>query len=222
MGSWSNALNSLARLAATALLAASCGFSPPAGAGEGAVQAASPLLPAPGKYALDPPHTFVYFAAQHQIIGKVRGRFDKMTGTIVVAKDPAECSVEVSIETASVDTQNTVRDDDLRGPDFFDAKKYPVITFTGHGIRKSGDHWVLDGSLTIRGVTKTVPLDFQFNGGAAAAQPGKPDRVGFHASAGVKRADFGMTRELTKELGPQPPKVDVWIEIDTEALGTQH
>lgn len=178
---------------------------------------ATASLPSPGTYALDPPHTVIYFAAQHKIVGKVRGRFDKMIGKLVVAKDPAACSVEVSIEAASIDTQNGVRDGDLRGPDFFDATGFPTITFRGKGIRKSGDGWVVDGALTIRDVTKPVPLAFKFSG-TAAAEAGKAARVGFHATAAVKRADFGMRRELLAEIGLESAAPDVWIEIDSEAL----
>jgi len=87
------------------------------------------VLPPPGTYTLDAAHTFVYFAARHQLVGMVRGRFNTMSGTIIVAKDPAACAVDVSIETASVDTQNEMRDDDLRGADFFDSKTYPAIRY---------------------------------------------------------------------------------------------
>lgn len=176
-------------------------------------------LPAPGTYELDPPHTFAYFDARHLVVGLVRGRFDKTTGTITVAQDPAACSLSVTIDATSISTQNTVRDDDLRGPAFFDAKNFPTMTYVGRGCRRSsGNSWTVDGSLTIRGVTKVVPLRFTFNG-TAPIQAGKPARVAFHGSAGTKRADFGMTRDNLIELGPIPaPGPDVQIEIDAEAL----
>jgi polyisoprenoid-binding protein YceI len=181
--------------------------------------AAAQVLPPPGTYALDPPHTFAYFDARHLIVGLVRGRFDKTTGTITVAQDPAACSLNVTIDATSISTQNSVRDDDLRGPAFFDVKNFPTMTYVGHGCRRSsGNSWTVDGSLTIRGITKVVPLRFTFNG-TAPAQAGKPARVAFHGSAGTKRADFGMTRDNLIELGPSPaPGPDVRIEIDTEAL----
>lgn len=156
-------------------------------------------LPPPGTYALDAAHNFVYFAAQHQLVGMVRGRFNKMSGTIIVEKDPAACAVDVSIEAPSVDTQerNAGRRSSRRG--FFDSKTFPAIRYRGKGIRRSGDRWLIVGSLTIRGVEKAVPLEFVFKG-TAPSQPGKPSRVAFHASASAKRADFGMTRELLKVL----------------------
>src|SRR6202041_3096346 len=73
--------------------------------------------PAAGTYQIDPVHSFAYFSAWHHIVGVVRGRFDKVTGTIMASKDPAACAVDVMIATYSISTQNSVRDDDLRGPD---------------------------------------------------------------------------------------------------------
>ncbi len=182
-----------------------------------AATAASSALPAPAAYRLDPPHTFVWFKAQHKVVGAVRGRFDRTAGIVVVSKEPAECSIDVSIDSASLSTQNPVRDADVKGPDFFDAAKFPTVTYRGKGIRRSGRGWVMDGTLTIRGVGRTVPLDFAFNG-LAPAQAGRPERVAFHATAAVQRAAFGMARDLLDEIGKQSKAPDVWIEIDAEAL----
>ena len=112
-----------------------------------------------------------------------------------------------------------MRDADLRGPAFFDVKNFPMMTYVGRGCRRSsGNSWTVDGSLTIRGVTRVVPLHFTFNG-TAPSQPGKPARVAFHGSAGTTRAEFGMTRDNLLELGAFPaPGPDVQIEIDSEAL----
>ena len=118
--------------------------------GPGPATAGTRALPAPGTYAIDPVHTFVYFAAKHLVVGMVRGRFDKMSGTLVVAANPADCSVDVTIETGTVSTQNSVRDEDLRSDAYFDVANWPAATYRGHGIRRSGDGWVMDGTLTIR------------------------------------------------------------------------
>jgi polyisoprenoid-binding protein YceI len=175
-------------------------------------------LPAPGTYNIDPAHTFAYFGAWHHIVGLVRGRFDKGTGTISAAKEPSDCALDISIDTASIDTQVARRDEDLRGPDFFDVKNFPTMTYRGRGIRQTADGaWVMDGSLTIRGVTKQVPLTFQFKGLFPGPAQSHPPRVSFHATAAVKRGDFGMTRDNLMELGPNPKGPDVEIEIDVEA-----
>jgi polyisoprenoid-binding protein YceI len=182
-------------------------------------EAAAQALPAPGTYEIDPPHVFAYFDARHEVVGLVRGRFDKVTGTITVTQDPAACSVDITIDTSSISTQNIVRDEDLRGPAYFDVKRFPTMTYHGRGIRRVlRSSWTMDGSLTIRGVTKIVPLTFNFNG-TAPSQPGKPARVAFHGSAATRRDDFGMTRDDLEELGASPaPGPDVEIEIDVEAL----
>jgi polyisoprenoid-binding protein YceI len=175
-------------------------------------------LPSPGTYNIDPVHSFAYFGAWHHIVGLVRGRFNKVTGTISATKDPADCSVDISIDTASIDTQFARRDEDLRGPDFFDVKNFPAMTYRGRGIRQTADGgWVMDGSLTIRGVTKEVPLTFRFKGMFPDMPAGQPARASFHATAAVKRGDFGMTRDNLVELGLNAKGPDVEIEIDVEA-----
>jgi polyisoprenoid-binding protein YceI len=142
-----------------------------------------------------------------------------LTGTITVAQDPAACSVDIKIDTASISTQNTERDEDLRSPAFFDVKKFPAMTYQGRGVRRaSGNSWTMDGALTIRGVTKMVPLTFTFKGLFPDTPPGEPARAAFHASAATKRGDFGMTRDNLMELGASPTgRPDVAIEIDVEA-----
>lgn len=179
---------------------------------------AANVLPAPGIYEIDPIHTFTYFGARHHVVGLVRGRFDKVTGTITAAHDPADCSVDISVDIASLSTQYAERDEDIRGPAYFDMSKFPAMTYHGKGIRRvSGNSWVMDGSLTLHGVTKVVPLTFIYNGAFPDAEPGKPVRIAFHASAGVKRAEFGLgARDNLNELGTLSSP-DVQIEIDVEA-----
>jgi polyisoprenoid-binding protein YceI len=180
--------------------------------------AAAQPLPVPGTYNIDPDHSFTYFGARHHLVGLVRGRFEKVAGTITVSQDLAACIVDVTIEASSISTQNIERDEDLRSPAFFDVKRFPTMTYQGRGIRHvSGDSWTLDGSLTIRGVTKVVPLTFSFNGAFPNLKPGRPARVAFHGSAAVKRGDFGMSRDNLMELGTSWVGPDVEIEIDVEA-----
>jgi polyisoprenoid-binding protein YceI len=191
----------------------------------GAVQATQPAqkkagiarLPAPGEYKIDPVHSFTYFGAWHHVVGLVRGRFERVNGTIIVAPDAADCSVDITIDASSISTQNSDRDDDLRSPDFFDVKKFPVMTYRGRGIRRVGSNWMLDGSLTIRSVTKVVPLQFNFNGVFPDLPADKPVRAAFHGAAATKRGDFGMTRDNLMELGVSPSGPDVAIQIDVEA-----
>jgi polyisoprenoid-binding protein YceI len=183
---------------------------------------ATPTLPGHGTYKIDPDHTFVYFSAWHHIVGLVRGRFDKVTGTITVSSDPAGCSVDVAIDTSTLDTQVAERDADLRSPAFFDVKNFPVATYRGRGIRRtSGNSWTLDGTLTIRGIAVVVPVTFTFKGIFPDTKPGRPARASFHAIAATNRSKFDMTRDNRMELGvPPAPGQDVQIEIDVEADAT--
>lgn len=177
-----------------------------------------PALPQPGIYNVDPDHSFVYFSAWHHVVGVVRGRFDKVTGTITSSTNPADCALDITIDTASISTQNSERDDDLRGPAFFNVKQFPTATYRGRGIRHSGSGWVMDGALTIRGISKTVPLTFAFKGLFPDTPTGKPPRASFHGTAETHRGDFGMTRDNAMELGvPATPGADVQLEIDAEA-----
>lgn len=178
---------------------------------------AAQALPAPGTYWIDSDHSFAYFGASHHVVGLVRGRFDKVAGTINVSQDLAECSVNVLIDASTISTQVPQRDDDLRGPAYFDVKKFPTMTYQGRGIRRASENtWTMDGSLTIHSVTKVVPLTFTFNGAFSPVRPGQPVRVAFHGVAGTKRADFGMGARDKGEVGTSGAP-DVAIEIDVEA-----
>ena len=173
--------------------------------------------PAPGAYVLDPEHSFIYFSAQHMVVGRVRGRFNTMTGTALAATDPQSSRVDVVIDAASVDTQSAPRDVELRGPAFFNVKAFPTVEYHGGNFRRLGDKWIVDGALTISGVTREVPLELVFKG-TAPRQEGTPNRIAVRAVAAVKRADFGMTRGLLNEIGTVSANPDVWIEIDAEFL----
>ena len=174
-------------------------------------------LPTPGTYEIDADHSFAYFGARHHVVGLVRGRFDKVAGTITVSQDLTACSVDITIDVSSVSTQILERDEDLRSPAYFDVKKFPTMTYHGRGIRHvSGNTWIMDGSLTLHGVTKIVPLTFTFKGMDLSVKPGNPARASFHGSAATKRAEFGMgSRDNLLELGGSTTP-DVEIEIDVE------
>jgi len=180
-------------------------------------------LPAPGTYKIDPRHSFAYFSAWHHLVGRVRGRFDQVSGTITVSPDPAACSVDVTIDVATISTQVSQRDDDLRSEAYFDVKKFLTMTYQGRGIhRVSADLWRMDGSLTMHGITKVVPLTFKYNGVFADANPNHPARVAFHGTAATKRAEFGMgARDNAAEVADSTaPDVDIEIDVEADANPT--
>ena len=177
-------------------------------------------LPPAGIYQVDSDHTFAYFGARHHVVGLVRGRFDKVTGTLTVSPEPAACSVDIAIDVSSISTQVTERDQDLLSDAYFDVKKFPTMTYQGRGIHRASDSsWTMDGSLTLHGLTRVVPLTFNFNGPFSDVKPGRPARMAFHATAAVKRVDFGMgARDNLGELGVlTTPDVDIEIDVEADA-----
>ncbi|MEU7530012.1 YceI family protein [Saccharothrix sp. NPDC042600] len=144
-----------------------------------------------GTWAIDPVHSDVSFVVRHLGISKVRGHFDTFEGQIVTAENPLESTVTAKIETASINTKNEARDAHVRNEDFLDVEKYPELTFTSTGVRANGEGFIVDGELTLRGVTKTVELELELNGFGDGFEGAKV--AGFSASTEISRKDFGVT-----------------------------
>jgi polyisoprenoid-binding protein YceI len=173
-------------------------------------------VPQPGTYNLDPSHTTVDFVARHLMVTKVRGTFPKVSGTIVVAEQPADSHVEVTIETASVTTRDETRDTHLRSADFFDVEKFPEMRFVSTRVVPEGDDWVLEGDLTIKETTRPVRLNLEFLG--AVSDPWGGTRLGFSASAEVNREDFGLGWNVALEAGGVVVGKTAKIEIESELV----
>jgi polyisoprenoid-binding protein YceI len=177
-------------------------------------------IPTAGMYRLDPPHTFAYFSVQHLVVGQVRGRFNTLSGALTIADDPLASSLEVQIQTASIDTQNATRDEDLRGARFLDVSAFPLITYRGNAVTPQlGGCWTIAGELTVRDVTRPVALDGSFTG--AIVDPSGHARLAFQASTAISRSEFGLTTELEKESGGILLGRDISIEIRAEAIGQE-
>ena len=145
------------------------------------------------EYKIDPNHSSVNFSVTHMMVSTVNGRFNTFEGKILYDdKDVTKSSVNVTIKTASVNTDNTSRDTDLRSAGFFDADKFPEITFQSKSVEKKGSDYVAHGTLTIKGVAKDVDLPFQLKGPVDAGKMGKV--MGAHASLTVNRQDFGVSK----------------------------
>jgi polyisoprenoid-binding protein YceI len=166
-------------------------------------------------YLIDKVHSTMGFQVRH-LFSKVTGKFDDFSGQIQLDEaNPEKSSVQVTIKAASVDTANKQRDTDLRSPNFFDAAKYPEITFKSKSVTKTGDKTAnITGDLTMHGVTKEVVLKAELLGKGAGMQ-GKTV-TGWDASTALKRSEFGLSWNKAVE-GTQIVGDDVQIDLHVEA-----
>jgi polyisoprenoid-binding protein YceI len=167
-----------------------------------------------GTWTIDSLHSEVGFSVRHMMVSKVRGRFTKFAGELVTAANPLDSSVTAEIDLASIDTGSEQRDGHLRSPDFFDTDNHPQMTYRSTGLRANGDHYVLDGELTLKGVTRSVPLKLELNG--FGPDPYGGTRAGFTATGQINRADFGVTYNAAIEGGGVvvADKVELHLEIE--------
>lgn len=174
-------------------------------------------FPMPGKYVIDSVHSFAQFAVQHMIVGQVRGRFDDIAGTINIMDDPLMSSVEILIETASVNTNNKDRDQDLRSERFFNVEKFPQMTFVGTGIKTELDGlFTIDGALTVRDITRPIVLKLEYGG--IINDPWGNIRAAFQARAEINRREFGLLADLERETGGLLVGKDVSIDVSAEII----
>ncbi len=143
-----------------------------------------------GTWAVDPVHSEVSFVVRHMMVSKVRGRFDSFEGTIVTAANPLDSSVTASVDLSSINTGQEQRDAHIRSADFFEVEKHTHMTFASTGIRVDGSDFLLDGDLTLKGITKPVTFKLDVNGFGPDAYGGT--RVGFSATTEINRHDFGV------------------------------
>jgi len=143
-----------------------------------------------GTWAIDPVHSEVSFTVRHMMVSKVRGRFDTFEGTIVTAEDPLASVVTASVDLSSINTGQEQRDAHIRSADFFEVEKHTHMTFVSTGIRPDGSDFLLDGDLTLKGVTKPVTFKLEINGIGPDAYGGT--RAGFSATTEINRSDYGV------------------------------
>lgn len=170
-----------------------------------------------GDYAIDAAHSRVGFVARHAMVTKVRGAFNDFDGRIKVDGDtPANSSVAVTIQAASIDTRNAQRDEHLRGSDFLELEKFPQITFVSTAVAQDGENFSLTGDLTIKDVTKPVTIDFTFEG--VAKDPFGNTRAGFEGTTTISRKDFGITWNAALETGGVLVSDKVVLEFEVSAV----
>ncbi len=172
-----------------------------------------------GTYTLDAAHSRIGFVARHAMVTKVRGSFGTFDGVATVADDFAASSVQLSIDVVSVDTRNEQRDAHVRGGDFLDADRFPQITFASTSVDQSGPaSFDLTGDLTIKGVTRSVTVPFDFEG--AATDPFGNERIGFEGSTTINRKDFGITWNAALETGGVLVSDKLTLEFEISAIKT--
>ena len=170
-----------------------------------------------GDYSLDSAHSRLGFSARHAMVATVRGQFDDFTGTAHVdTANPTNSKVEVSIVATSVSTGNEQRDGHLLSGDFFETEQYPTITFRSTDVSRDGDDWTITGDLTIKGVTHSIAVPFEFSG--SALDPFGNTRVGFEGGTTIKRSDWGMSFNAALETGGVLVSDKIKLEFDISAI----
>ena len=167
-----------------------------------------------GTWEIDPVHSEVSFVVRHMVVSKVRGRFDRFSGTIVTDEDLARSSVNVLIDASSINTNEPNRDNHVRSADFLDVENFPNITFRSTAVRSEGGGFFLDGVLTIRGATRQVTLDVEVNG--FTPDPYGGTRAGFSATTEINRQDFGVSYN-----GPIPGANNAMVLSDKVTLNLE-
>lgn len=173
-------------------------------------------LPETSTWQLDASHSSVEFSVKHLMIASVKGSFGKFEASFTGDdKDLSNAKVIVNIETASINTGNEQRDGHLRSPDFFDAEKFPAITFAAKRI--DGDafgSFKLVGDLTLHGVTKEITLDANFEG--RAKDPWGNSRLGYTATGKLRRTDFGLNWNQALEAGGVLVGEEVKVSVEAQ------
>ncbi len=171
---------------------------------------------APETYAIDPDHSAVTFTIRH-LFSKVPGRFTKFEGSLTIDKaDPAKSAVNATIDAGSIDTDEAKRDGHLKSPDFFDAAKYPTLTFKSTAVKVvSPEKLQITGDLTIRGKTKPAVLDVDLLGFGPGFGGGF--KGGFEGHTRINRQDFGVAWNSLVEGGGAVLGDDVDITLNIEA-----
>ena len=163
-----------------------------------------------GTWDIDTIHSDIIFSVRHMGVGKSKGRFGTFSGEIVTAADPLESSVTATIDINSIDTRNADRDGHVRSADFFDAEQFPTATFRSTGVRQDGADFLIDGELTLKGVTKPVTLETElggFNGDGL---------VGLSATTTINRTDFGVGPAGGAMIGE---KVTLTLDVEAHQRG---
>lgn len=168
-------------------------------------------------WTIDETHSLVEFAVKHMMITTVKGRFGHVAGTVTLPDgDVTKGTVQVTIDTASIDTRNDQRDGHLKSPDFFDVAQFPTITYTSSAVTKAGDGWQVTGELTMHGVTRSVTL--ALTDGGEGKDPWGNQRRSFWATGTIDRREFGLTWNQALETGGMLVSTDVKLHFEIQLV----
>ena len=173
----------------------------------------------PSQWQIDPAHSAAHFSVRHLMISNVRGEFGKVSGSAVIdPSDFTKSTVEVSVDTATIDTREPQRDEHLRSADFFDVANHPAITFGSKQIVAAGaDRFKVIGDLTIRGITRQVTFDVE-GPAPVVKDPWGNVRTGVSATAKINRKDFGLVWNALTEAGGVVVGDEVSISFEAELI----
>jgi polyisoprenoid-binding protein YceI len=167
------------------------------------------------EWKLDPSHTSIGFSVPHLVVSSVDGRFKEASAKINLDDaDLTKSEVAVEINAASIDTGDAKRDDHLKSPDFFDAKKFPKLSFKSTKVAKSGAGYKLSGTLTIRDVTKPVTLDATLS--APVKTPWGNQARAAKLTGKIKRSEFGLKWNKALEAGGFVVGEEVTLNVSAE------
>jgi len=182
---------------------------------EASVETAIPGYEA-ATWTIDPIHSEVGFSVRHMMVSKVRGRFTKFSGQLVTAEDPQNSSVTAEIDLGSIDTGQEQRDNHIRSADFFEVETYPTMTYKSTGIRVEDGEYILDGELTLKGITRSVPLHLELNG--FGPDPYGGTRAGFTATGELNRRDFNISFNAPLQNGGVVVADKIQLQLEIEAV----
>ena len=169
-----------------------------------------------GTWKVDPGHAEVGFVGRHFGLTKVRGRFVGVDATVVIAPDAEQSHVEVVIDMASVNSGDDTRDNHLRSADMFDVAEHPTATYRSTSISVHGDRGRMEGTLTIKNVSRPVTLDVELLG--VATEPSGNERLVFSANGRINREDWGLTWNVVLEAGGLLVSKEITLEIEVELV----
>jgi polyisoprenoid-binding protein YceI len=167
-------------------------------------------------WTIDPVHSEVGFSVRHMMVSKVRGRFTRFSGQIVTAEDPTQSSVTAEIDLSSINTGQEQRDEHIKSADFFEVETYPTMTYSSTGIKVEDGEYVLEGELTLKGVTRTVPLKLELQGFGPDAFGGY--RAGFTATGEINRRDFNVSFNAPMANGGVVVSDKIQLHLEIEAV----